>query len=273
MGDPVIASRGSVCSPGAFPIRKPLTGETMMEGYTPDTSTWYGHDSSNRAYYFHTRDVDKLMHPDAVLCETTEELVIELKNRYPDVEEGYGQVIKSVVYNTPGLTSTDPEIAERVCKKYGKIPNHASFHPSGIHGFVIGSSNEIRYDEKIKKKRSTVKASATKRNHNYFKQLIWSLSLCEYESKYPTITQCLKTCHINLGTTVTNHQRVLFLTEMLMAATDDGKALHCEQYQKLAAGWAESVDDPKLCDVSALKTILLLATLFSRKESPAKLAG
>jgi len=60
---------------------------------------------------------------------------------------------------------------------------------------------------------------------------------------------------------------------MLMAATDDGKALHCEKYQRLAAEWAESVDDPKLSDVFALKTIRLLATLFSRKETSAKLAG
>jgi hypothetical protein len=245
----------------------------MMEGFAPDNTTYYTNDSSNRDYYLHTRDVDKLMHPDAVLCETTDELEAELKTRYPDIDEGYGQVIRTVVYHTPGLTSTDPEIAERVCKKYGKIKNHASFSPSGTHGFIISSGGEIRYDEKIKKKRSTVKASAPKRNHNYFKQLIWSLSHCEYESKHPTISQCLKTCHINLGTSVTNHQRVLFLTEMLMAATDDGKALHCEKYQSLAAEWAESVDDPKLCDVFALKTILLLATLFSRKETPAKLAG
>ena len=58
MGDPVTASRGSVCSPGAFPIRKPLTGETMMEGFAPDNTTYYTNDSSNRDYYLHTRDVD-----------------------------------------------------------------------------------------------------------------------------------------------------------------------------------------------------------------------
>ena len=241
-----------------------------MQGYAPDSYPLWNNDS--RTHYIHTRDVDRLMHPEAVLCDTSEELEAELKKRYPDIEEGYGHVLRDIVYHTPGLITRSYEIAERVCKKYGKIPNHIYFQPYGLSGFIADPMS-IRYDEKIKRNREKAKNQPTKRNSVYLKHVVQFLSSCSYDSKYPMIRQCLETCHINLGTGITGHARTYFLAQMIMAATDDGKALECGTFKGLQERWAKSVVDPKLTDYYALKTVEILNTIFSRKETPANLAG
>ena len=241
-----------------------------MEGYVPDSYPLWN--NSSRTHYIHTRDVDRLMDPEAILCDTESELEVELKKRYPDIEEGYGQVLRAIVYHTPGLITRSYEIAERVCKKYGKIPNHIYFQPYGLSGFIADPIS-IRYDEKIKKNREKAKNQPTKRNSVFLKHVVQFLSSCSYDSKYPMITQCLETCHINLGTGITGHARTYFLAQMVMAATDDGKALQCGTFKGLQEKWAKSVADPKLTDYYALKTLEILNTILSIKETPATLAG
>jgi hypothetical protein len=241
-----------------------------MEGYVQVSDPLWN--NSSRTHYIHTRDVDRLMHPEAVLCETQEELEVELKKRYPDIEEGYGQVLNAVVYHTPGLITRDYEIAERVCRNYGKIPNHIYFQPYGLSGFIADPIS-IRYDDKIKRNREKAKAKPTKRNSVYLRHVVQFLSSCSYDSKYPMIRQCLETCHINLGTGITGHARTYFLAQMIMAATDDGKALKCGTFKGLQEKWAKSVADPKLTDYNALKTLEILDTILSIKENPATLAG
>jgi len=240
-----------------------------MEGYVQDSYPLWN--NSSRTHYIHTRDVDRLMHPEAILCETQEELEVELKKRYPDIEEGYGQVLGAVVYHTPGLITRDYEIAERVCKKYGKIPNHIYFQPYGLSGFIADPVS-IRYDDKIKRNREKAKNKPPKRNSVYLKHVIQNLCSCDYDSKYPMITQCAK-YHINLGTEVTGHARSLFFAELIMAATDNGKALVCGNFKEIQKSWAKSVVDPKVTDYHALKTLKILDDLLSIKETPATLAG
>jgi hypothetical protein len=259
-----------VCAPPALSIQEIPNRREIMEGYVQDSYPLWN--DSTRTHYIHTRDVDRLMHPEAVLCETQEELEVELKKRYPDIEEGYGQVLGAVVYNTPGLITRSYEIAERVCKKYGKIPNHIYFQPYGLSGFIADPIS-IRYDDKIKRNREKAKAKPTKRNSVYLRHVVQFLSSCSYDSKYPMIRQCLETCHINLGTGITGHARTYFLAQMIMAATDDGKALKCGTFKGLQEKWAKSVADPKLTDYNALKTLEILDTILSIKENPATLAG
>jgi hypothetical protein len=249
-----------------------------MIGFSPKDDKW--RTLTNGKLFIYTKDVDDLMHPESVLAETAEEAAELLRQSYPDIEEGYGQVrihdYHSVaVYDSPGLLSEDPAIAERVCRKYGAIPNHARFNPygNGPTGFIL-SGNGIRYDEK-KKKKQTAKAEKTiaaKRSNKFIHQMIYELAYCDYKPLFPTMTERLKS-HINLGQYVTVHYRTLFYAELLMATTCDGQALHCERYKALAKEWANSVTDNKQLDESYVKTVTLLDKIFSRKETPAALAG
>lgn len=267
--------------PRRFPVRKYFTGVRMI-GFSPKDDKW--RTLTNGKLFIYTKDVDDLMHPESVLAETAEEAAELLRQSYPDIEEGYGQVrihdYHSVaVYDNPGLISEDPTIAERVCRKYGAIPNHARFNPygNGPTGFIY-SDNGIRYDEKKKKKQiaKAEKPITPKRNNKYLQGMINSLAYCDYTPVHPRIAERLKR-HINLGQYVSVQYRALFYAELLMAATNDGQALNCKRYHELAKEWAASVPDklPANDQDAELQqqTVALLDKIFSRKETPAALAG
>lgn len=255
-----------------------------MIGFATKDDRW--RTLTNGKLFIYTRDVDDLMHPESVLAETAEEAAEILRQSYPDVEEGYGQVRihdshSVAVFNSPGLISEDPVIAERVCRKYGAILNHARFNPAyhtkGPTGFVLHGDG-IRYDEKKKKKQiaKAEKTIAPKRNNKYLQGMINSLAYCDYTPVHPRIAERLKR-HINLGQYVSVQYRALFYAELLMAATNDGQALNCERYHELAKEWAFSVPDKLPANEQDAElqqqTVALLDKIFSRKETPAALAG
>lgn len=235
--------------------------------------------------YRKTNDVDLLMHPDAILldedADTNEDIIAALKERYPDIEPGYGQVFYTGyyhVYDQPGITTKNDTQIEEICRKHGKVRIYITYYyPPKESAIVLSVSDGwtyARYDEKIRKRRiakTKEKAERPKRNFQFLQEIVKKLLSGTPEQEF-LLSKLLQkhssseeSCQIKFDHTYTVHQRNRMLLEIfLLTRTIDPKpsSENVTTYNEAKELWLKAVSDPKLLDKDSVTVIKMLDDFF-----------
>lgn len=236
--------------------------------------------------YKKTNDVDLLMHPEAILldedADSSEYIISALKERYPDIEPGYGQVYDTgysyAVYDQPGITTKDHTQIEAICRNHGKVrifytyyvpPKDSALVCSVKDGFIY-----VRYDEKIRKRRinkTKEKAEKPKRNLQFLQEIVKKLlnGIPEQEILLSKLLQKHSNIHnsnqIAFDHTYTVHQRNRMLLEIfLLTRVIDPKpsSENVTTYHEAKELWLKAVPDPKLTNEDSVAVIKMLNDFF-----------
>ncbi len=220
------------------------------------------HNKKNCTYYA-TNDLERLYEDeDAILCDTKEEALAELKQRHPDIDEHYGYVTSDlVVYETPGLLVNDAHLAKEVLIKHGPMPcNVWCDHLKGKEGFVINNDGMIRYDEKIAKSRANPKKKTGARLtipelHTF---------LIDLANTVPEGECLILEVYRNKGIKFSFpsddiHKRALAYTELVIAC---GDLKNRPDYEKMKVRWNSYTKFGTFKEES-LKAVAKLRTLFA----------
>lgn len=249
---------------------------------------------SHHIIYQKTDNVDLLMHPDAILldedADSNEEIIAALKERYPDIEPCYGQVLSRgscyYVYDQPGINAKDQTWhlsettaqIEAICRKYGKVrilnPHYTPPKNSALVFSINDGLNYVRYDEKIRKRRIDkikAKAERPKRNLQFLQEIVKKLLSGTPEQDF-LVSKLLQkhsdpkhSCQIKFDHTYTVHQRNRMLLEIfLLTRFPDPKPSsdNVSTYSEAKAQWQKAVPDPKLTDEDSVAVIKMLNGFF-----------
>ena len=236
--------------------------------------------------YKKTNNVDMLMHPEAILldedADSNEYIIAALKERYPDIEPGYGQVhftgYSYAVHDQPGITTRDHTLIEAICRKHGKVLAYLTCYVPPKDSALVCSVNDgftyIRYDEKIRKRRIDKireKTERPKRNLLFLQEIVKKLlsGTPEQEILLSKLLQkhsSPKYSHqIAFDHTYTVHQRNRMLLEIfLLTRAIDPKpsSENVTTYHEAKELWLKAVPDKKLTDEDSVAVIKMLNDFF-----------
>lgn len=238
--------------------------------------------------------VNELMHPDAILVnDDSPNPIVEardiLKQTYPDIEKGYGQVMCSGgeidVYDKPGFNISSSssqfsvELLVEICKKYGTVryyPNKYGVAPSAYNaaneaGLVRSSVEEgegegdgpntkfyctYRYDEKVLKRRLKKKAAPAKRNHTFLVGIIARLA---HGAKGNGSLISTNTGDVKFPPNFSIQEQALMRLELFLLTNTRETA---KTFDSVKKAWEDSDLDPKTTNEHSIKTIKMLDKLF-----------
>lgn len=231
-------------------------------------------------------DVNELMHPDAILVsDDSPNPLVEardiLKQTYPDIEKGYGQVMCSGgeidVYDKPGFNISSSssqfsvELLVEICKKYGTVryyPNKYGVAPSaetaaneaGLVRSVVededGHYCTYRYDEKVLKRRLKKKAAPAKRNHTFLVGIIARL-VQRTEGNGSLIST--RIIDLKFPPKFSIQEQALMRLELFLLTNTRETA---KMFDSAKAEWEKSAPDPKTTNEHSIQTIKMLDKLF-----------
>lgn len=259
-----------------------------MRGYVPIPSL----SKPSVTTFMLSTDVDKLMHPDAILVsDDSPDPIVEaseaLKQTYPDVEKGYGQVMCSSgdiieVYDKPGFNISSRssqfsvELLAEICKKYGTVrylPNAYGVIPSAENaaneaGLVCSTVEEgsdgpiakfyctYRYDEKVLKRRLKKKAAPAKRNHTFLVGIIARL-FQRAEGNGSLISTRIIDLKFSANFSI-QEQALMRLELFLLTNTKET----VPNFDSVKREWEKSAPDIKTTNEASIKMIKMLDKLF-----------
>jgi hypothetical protein len=220
----------------------------------------------------------ELINNDAsIICDLSECIAI-LKEKHPDIEDGYGYVIlddyylgkpnylcEVIAYDHPGLTTNDHAIAKALLKKYGSMPLYT--RPStfkGHDGFIVtstpsqsGNNYSIRYSEKVMKKRKSQQedpASPDKLTITELNSFLLQIVRCNAHQSYAL--QAVKHNCLTLSGCIS---KPLFVAELVVSL---GNVKTLPEYDELATRWRAYKKLSKLSN-EAMRAVKLLEPLFA----------
>ncbi len=259
-----------------------------MRGYVPIPSL----SKPGVTTFMLSTDVDKLMHPDAILVnDDSPNPIVEardiLKQTYPDIEKGYGQVMCSGgeidVYDKPGFNISSSssqfsvELLVEICKKYGTVryyPNRYGVAPSADNaaneaGLVRSIVEEgegdgpntkfyctYRYDEKVLKRRLKKKAAPAKRNHTFLVGIIARL-FQRAEGNGSLISTRIIDLKFSANFSI-QEQALMRLELFLLTNTKET----VPNFDSVKREWEKSAPDIKTTNEASIKMIKMLDKLF-----------